>query len=142
MLKVKLLTDTAALPTRANPGDVGLDLYADETVILFGSGHRRPVRTGIAVEIPTGYVGSVRPRSGLAFDHGITVLNAPGTIDPGYRGEVKVLLVNHGSHNYEIQQGHRIAQLVLELCASPDVVPVDALSASERGADGLGSTGA
>lgn len=139
-LKIKRLTETAILPTRAHEDDVGLDLYADEHVEIH-MGARKLVSCGIAVQIPRGYVGDVRPRSGLAVDFGITVLNSPGTIDPGYRGEVKVLLINHGKYNYEINPGTRIAQLVLVLCNNRDVKEVEELDPAERDTAGFGSSG-
>ena len=140
MLNVKLLTETAIPPARAHATDGGLDLFADEAVIVRPA-QRQLVKCGFAIEIPVGYVGDVRPRSGLAVKEGITVLNSPGTIDPGYRGEVMVLLINHGAYNFEITHGMRIAQLVLVLVGMRDVRVVTELTGSERGADGFGSTG-
>lgn len=96
---------------------------------------------GIAVAIPEGHVGLVHPRSGLAVDHGLTVLNAPGTIDAGYRGEVKVLLVNHGVEPVEVRHGERIAQLLVQAVVAVDVREVDHLSTTARGSGGFGSTG-
>lgn len=140
MLKVKRLTDTAKIPTRAHANDVGLDLYADTEVFVPARG-RKPIPLGIAVEIPVGYVGSIRPRSGLAMNHGLAAVI--GTVDPGYRGEVKALLVNHSDHHFEIKPGMRVAQLVLELCAVMDPIEVPELSnGTERGAKGFGSSGA
>lgn len=142
-LKVKRLTETAILPTRATEGDAGLDLYADKYAAVMVGGVTR-VSTGIAVEIPYGYVGLVHPRSGLAAKHGITVVNAPGTIDAGYRGEVMVLLTKLDSLNgfsTGIEQGDRIAQLVIQRVELPVVEEVDELSDSVRGSGGFGSTG-
>ena len=145
MLKVKRLTDTAILPTRATEGDAGLDLYADENVCFY-QGEHVLVSTGIAIEIPLGYVGLVHPRSGLAAKHGISVLNAPGTIDAGYRGEVKVILVKASGERPNdpptfVAKGERIAQLVIQKVELPEVVEVDELSDSARGVGGFGSTG-
>lgn len=143
MLRVKRLTDTAILPTRATEGDAGLDLYASRLTYVT-PGHITKVETGIAVEIPHGYVGLVHPRSGLAAKQGITVVNAPGTIDAGYRGEVMVLLTTVlGQYvgSIEIKPGERIAQLVIQKVELPEVVEVDELSDSVRGAGGFGSTG-
>ena len=144
-LKIKRLTPTAILPTRATPGSSGLDLYAD--LIRFG-GHRficcdkhKIIPCGISLEIPAGYEGQIRPRSGLAAKHGITVLNSPGTIDSDYRGEVKVIIVNYDTWHYKINHGDRIAQLVIAPVAQVEVVEVDELSDTERGDGGLGSTG-
>ena len=142
-LRVKRLTDTAILPTRATEGDAGLDLYASEWASV-QVGDVTKVKTGIAVEIPHGYVGLVHPRSGLAAKHGITVVNAPGTIDAGYRGEVMVLLTKLDSLNgfhTELDAGDRIAQLIIQKVELPEVVEVYELSDSARGAGGFGSTG-
>lgn len=140
-LKVRRLDGRARLPTRAYPGDAGLDLYALEDGAL-DPGERASVRTGIAIEIPDGEAGLVLPRSGLAARHGIALVNAPGLIDSGYRGEVCVLLLNtdHASA-FTITAGDRIAQLVLVKVQTPEVVEVDELAVSERGAGGFGSSG-
>ena len=129
------------LPVHARPGDAGLDLRASESVRL-EPGERRLVPTGLAVAIPPGYAGLVLPRSGLAMQKGVTVLNAPGLIDSGYRGELKVLLINHGAEPADLARGERIAQLVVQPVAEVKLVEVDRLPESERGAGGFGSTGA
>jgi dUTP pyrophosphatase len=140
-LAVRRLDERARLPTRAYPGDAGLDLYALDEATL-GPGDRASVRTGIAVEIPPGQAGLVLPRSGLAARHGIALVNAPGLIDSGYRGEVRVLLLNTDpSAPFTVASGERIAQLVLVRIESPEVVEVQALALSERGAGGFGSSG-
>jgi dUTP pyrophosphatase len=140
-LKVRRLDPRARLPTRAYPGDAGLDLYALEDGAL-DLGERASVRTGIAVEIPEGEAGLVLPRSGLAARHGIALVNAPGLIDSGYRGEIVVLLLNTDrSVRFEIASGDRIAQLVLVKVQTPEVVEVEELAVSERGAGGFGSSG-
>jgi dUTP pyrophosphatase len=140
-LRVRRLHKHARLPSRAYPGDAGLDLYAVEPVRL-EPGERAAVPTGIAVEIPAGQAGLVLPRSGLAARHGISVVNAPGLIDAGYRGEVKVLLLNTDRREpCTIDAGDRVAQLVLVRVDTPEVVEVDALALSERGAGGFGSSG-
>jgi dUTP pyrophosphatase len=140
-LRIRRLDERALLPARAYPGDAGLDLHALEPAEL-GPGERASVRTGIAVEIPDGQAGLVLPRSGLAARHGVALVNAPGLIDAGYRGEVRVLLVNTDrSAPVSISAGDRIAQLVLVRVETPDVVEVDALATSERGAGGFGSSG-
>ena len=139
MLPVKRLTPTAILPTRAHPGDAGLDLYADESVIVCAT-CRLLVSTGISVAIPPGYVGLVWPRSGLAVKHWISV--DAGVIDAGYRGVVKVLLTNSSrSNHYEINQGDKIAQLLIQPISLLNPTEVDTLSATEREASGFGSTG-
>jgi dUTP pyrophosphatase len=140
-LRVRRLADHARLPTRAYPGDAGLDLYALEGASL-DPGERASVSTGIAVEIPQGQAGLVLPRSGLARRHGISVVNAPGLIDAGYRGEVQVLLLNTDrAEALKIGAGDRIAQLVIVDVVTPEVVEVDGLPVSERGAGGFGSSG-
>jgi dUTP pyrophosphatase len=140
-LKVRRLDGRARLPTRAYPGDAGLDLYALEDAAL-DPGERASVRTGIAVEIPDGEAGLVLPRSGLAARHGIALVNAPGLIDSGYRGEVRVLLLNTDRDSaFTIAAGDRIAQLVLVKVQTPEVEEVEDLAVSERGAGGFGSSG-
>jgi dUTP pyrophosphatase len=129
------------LPAYARPDDAGLDLYAAETATL-APGERALVGTGIALEIPPGFAGLVLPRSGLALRHGVTVLNTPGLIDAGYRGEVKALLINHGSEPVTLKRGDRIAQLVVQRVEHVTLAPVDTLAPSARGAGGFGSTGA
>lgn len=129
-------------PRRATAGAAGYDLVAANPVpLVLAPGERRLVPTGISLAIPAGFEGSVRPRSGLALRHGITCLNAPGTIDSDYRGEVGVILVNFGHESFHIDRGMRIAQLVIQPVALPQMTAVDHLPASERGEDGFGSTG-
>jgi dUTP pyrophosphatase len=140
-LRFQKLRDDARLPTRAHAGDAGLDLYAVETVTL-GAGERAPVPTGIAVEIPPGHAGLVLPRSGLAMRHGITLVNAPGLVDAGYRGELRVLLLNTDREAaFEIAPGDRIAQLLLTPFAEADPVEAAELGDSARGRGGFGSSG-
>ncbi len=129
-------------PAYATEGAAGLDLraaVAEPVTILPGA--RVLVPTGWAAAIPPGYEGQVRPRSGLALQHGVTVLNAPGTVDADYRGELKVLLVNHGEAPFVVHRGDRIAQLVIGAVAQAEVVEVEALDPTARGAGGYGSTG-
>lgn len=129
-------------PRYATEGAVGMDLSAAiDAPLTLAPGERRLVRTGWAAAIPEGYEGQVRPRSGLALRHGVTVLNAPGTIDPDYRGELMVLLVNHGQAPFVIERGDRIAQLVICPVARAIVEEVEALDETARGAGGYGSTG-
>ena len=140
-LRVRRLEPQAILPRRAHPGDAGYDLHALEDRVL-GPGERALVRTGIAIELPDGHAGWVVPRSGLAARHGIALVNAPGLIDAGYRGEVKVLLLNTDpAAEFEVAAGDRIAQLVVAEVAAPEVVEVDALGESARAEGGFGSTG-
>jgi dUTP pyrophosphatase len=139
--RVRRLDDRALLPTRAHAGDAGLDLYALDGVVL-EPGDRASVGTGIAVEIPDGQAGLVLPRSGLAARHGIALVNAPGLIDAGYRGEIRVLLLNTDQNSAcRLEPGDRIAQLVLVRVETPEVVEVEALATSERGHGGFGSSG-
>ncbi|MDA8309463.1 MAG: dUTP diphosphatase [Actinomycetota bacterium] len=132
------------VPSYARPGDAGADLYARKDVHLAAGGGRALVPTGVVVAIPEGYAGFVQPRSGLALHHGVTCLNTPGLIDPGYRGELAVLLVNTDpKEGYEVRRGDRIAQLVLQpvVQAVFDPVDEDSLARSTRGAGGFGHTG-
>jgi dUTP pyrophosphatase len=139
-LPVKRLHEGATLPTRAYEGDAGLDLAACERVEL-APGERALVGTGLTVAIPDGHAGFVQPRSGLAARHGITVLNTPGLVDAGYRGELKVVLLNSDrSQPFVVEPGMRIAQLVVMPVATPDLVEVEELPASERGEKGFGSS--
>jgi dUTP pyrophosphatase len=139
-LKVKRLSDGAVLPAYAHPGDAGLDLYASVSASL-EPGERKLIGTGISIELPPNTEGNVRPRSGLALKHGITVLNSPGTIDVGYRGEVGVVLINHGQARFDVQPGMKIAQLVVAPCLHVEVQETVDLSDSPRGRGGFGSTG-
>ncbi|HEX4435893.1 MAG TPA: dUTP diphosphatase [Solirubrobacteraceae bacterium] len=141
-IPARLLTDTATLPSRAHDDDAAFDLYADESLQL-APGARAAVPTGIALALPPGSCGLVLPRSGLALRHGITVLNAPGLIDPGYRGEVMAILLNTDPHEaFQIARGDRIAQLlVIELGAASLLLGESELDATTRGSGGLGSTG-
>jgi dUTP diphosphatase len=142
-VRVPVLRVDAALPlpAYARPDDAGLDLYAAEPVTL-APGARALVPTGIALAIPPGFAGFVLPRSGLALRHGVTLLNTPGLVDAGYRGEIKVLLVNHGDAPVSLSRGDRVAQLVVQRVERVALHPVTALPDSPRGAGGFGSTGA
>ncbi len=139
-LQVQRLDPQVPLPTYAHEGDAGMDLAAAAEVTV-SPGERVAVPTGLAVAIPQGWVGLVHPRSGLARRHGITVTNAPGTIDAGYRGEVQVLLVNLGDESVTLSRGDRIAQLLLQQVGHARVVEVEDLDDTTRGAGGFGSTG-
>ena len=139
-LAVRRLREDAILPQQAYEGDAGLDLAACERVEL-GPGERAVVPTGIAVEIPEGYAGFVQPRSGLAARHGITIVNTPGLVDSGYRGEIRVVLLNTDAReSFTVEPGARIAQLVIVPVAAPRLVEVEELAASERGPRGFGSS--
>jgi dUTP pyrophosphatase len=140
-LKFRLLVPGAELPARAHDGDAGLDLRASEPATI-GPGERAQVGTGVAVQIPPGHAGLVLPRSGLALRHGIALVNAPGLIDAGYRGELRVLLLNTDrSETFEVVVGDRIAQLLVVPFAELEPVEVPELDDSERGAGGFGSSG-
>ncbi|MEO1648107.1 MAG: dUTP diphosphatase [Pseudomonadota bacterium] len=128
------------LPVYATEGAAGMDVVSAEDVTI-APGERHPVATGLSMAIPQGYEIQVRPRSGLAFKHGVTVPNTPGTIDSDYRGELKVLLINHGSEAFSIQRGDRVAQLILAPVVQAAWDEVDELDSTERGAGGFGSTG-
>jgi len=139
-LAVRRLRDDAVLPTQAYPGDAGLDLAACERVEL-GPGERAMVGTGLAVAIPEGYAGFVQPRSGLAARHGITIVNTPGLVDSGYRGELRVVLLNTDAREtFVVEPGMRIAQLVILAVPGVEAVEVDELPESERGVRGFGSS--
>lgn len=140
-LRFARLTETAAVPTRAHADDAGYDLRASEAATL-PPGGRASVGTGVAVAIPDGHAGLVLPRSGLAARHGIALVNAPGLIDAGYRGEVRILLLNTDRESgFEIAPGDRIAQLVIVRHEAPELVEVDSLDETVRGDGGFGSTG-
>ncbi len=130
------------LPGYASEQASGIDLFAAvRKNIILNPGEYKLIPTGIALAIPTGYEGQLRPRSGLALKHGITVLNSPGTIDADYRGEIKVILINLGNDNYDIQRGERIAQLVFHALTRIELTAVEKLPATARGDKGFGHTG-
>jgi len=141
-IPLRRLDPDLAIPAYATAGDAGADLVAAEAITLQPNGGRALVPTGAAIAIPAGYAGFVQPRSGLALRHGVTCLNTPGLIDSGYRGELKVLLVNTDlSEAFEIARGDRIAQLVIQRVEHANFVEVDELPDSDRGEGGFGSTG-
>lgn len=140
-LKLKKLDDTVPTPAYAQPGDAGLDLYAAQDTSI-DPGCREIISTGIAIAIPEGYAGFVQPRSGLAAREGLTIVNTPGLIDSGYRGELKVIALNTDlEHTIQIERGERIAQLVIQEVPVVTIDVVDELDATERGEGGFGSTG-
>ena len=139
-LPIHRLRDDAVLPKSAYEGDAGLDLAACEQVTL-GPGERALVSTGLAIAIPPGYAGFVQPRSGLAARHGITIVNTPGLVDSGYRGELRIILLNTDpAESFTVEPGMRIAQLVILETPPVEVVEVDALAQSDRGVRGFGSS--
>lgn len=139
-VKFRKTDPSATLPSYAHPGDAGMDLCSIEELVI-PRGERRLVRTGLAMRLPPGYEAQVRPRSGLALKKGVTVLNSPGTIDEGYRGEIGVILVNLGEDPFEVRKGDRIAQMVVAPCTRAEIVLVSELDSTERGIGGFGSTG-
>lgn len=139
-IKITRLHPRARIPNYAHPDDAGLDLFAIEAQPI-PSGESRLIQTGIALELPPGFEAQVRPRSGLALKHAITVLNTPGTIDAGYRGEIGVILINHGRDEFQVTAGMKIAQMVIASVMHAHIEEVEALSSSERGSGGFGSTG-
>jgi dUTP pyrophosphatase len=139
-LLIKRLSPSATLPSYAHPGDAGLDLCAAVTLSI-EPGDTKLVSTGISIELPPNTEAQVRPRSGLALKHGITVLNTPGTIDHGYRGEVGVILINHGRARFDVLPGMKIAQMVIASCLTVTVEESGELSGTARGQGGFGSTG-
>jgi dUTP pyrophosphatase len=139
-LKIRRIHPDAVLPAYAHPGDAGMDLCACETLTI-EAGSTALVPTGLTMQLPPDTEAQVRPRSGLALKHTITVLNSPGTIDEGYRGEVRVILINHGAEPFRIESGMRIAQMVIAPVHRTCIQEVDALDESTRGEGGFGSTG-
>ncbi|BAM47087.1 dUTP diphosphatase [Amphibacillus xylanus] len=139
-LLINLIHEDAKLPYRANEGDAGLDLFSIEEQII-NPGESALVRTGLQIELPKGTEAQIRPRSGLALKHSITVLNSPGTIDEGYRGEIKVILINHGKEEFKIEKHMRIAQMVIAPVLKVELVETSDLSKTDRDQGGFGSSG-
>jgi dUTP pyrophosphatase len=140
-VQLKMLDDGLEAPSYAHPGDAGADLRARENVVL-EPGERKLVPTGVSIALPEGFVALIHPRSGLATKHGLTIVNAPGTVDAGYRGEISVTLLNTDTRDaIELRRGDRIAQMVIQRVEYAQFVPVNELSESVRGAGGFGSTG-
>lgn len=140
ILKIKKIHDRAIIPNYAHEGDAGLDLYSVEELVL-NPGERGLIHTGIQMELPTNTEAQIRPRSGLALKNGITTLNSPGTIDEGYRGEIGVILINHSNEVFKVEQGMKIAQMVIKPVFKVNVIEASELSDSERSENGFGSSG-
>lgn len=140
VLKIHFLHEDAKIPYRANEGDAGLDVHSIEKLVI-EPGETALVRTGLQMELPKGTEAQIRPRSGLAFKHAITVLNSPGTIDEGYRGELKILLINHGKQPFTVEKEMRIAQMVIAPVMHVQMEEVQNVTDSERGQAGFGSSG-
>lgn len=138
--EVLIVSEPELMPTMGNSGDAGYDLKAASACVI-APGARALVPTGVKLAMPSGYVALVHPRSGLAAKNGITVLNAPGTIDAGYRGEIAVTLINHSTESFSIVRGDRIAQILFQRFESPNFIAVTELPGSQRGTAGFGSTG-
>ena len=140
-LKVKLLYDNSKLPEFANSGDSGMDVFSVEEKII-KSGESELIKTGLILELPKNTEIQVRPKSGLALNNQITLLNSPGTIDEGYRGELKIILINHGKKDFEVKEGMKIAQIVLKKIYDVKITEVDEISPeTDRGKNGFGSSG-
>ena len=139
-LKVKILNDKAIIPSYAHNDDSGLDLFSIECVEILSS-ESKLIKTGISIELPKNTEAQIRPRSGLALKHQITVLNTPGTIDSGYRGEIGVILINHGKKKFKIKIGMKIAQMVISSIIKANIIKTNKITDSLRGQNGFGSTG-
>lgn len=139
-LKIRRISEDAVIPQYAHSGDAGMDLYSIEEKII-EPGETAFIHTGIQIELPQNTEAQVRPRSGLALKHSVTVLNSPGTVDEGYRGEICVILINHGKESFKVEKHMRIAQMVINEFIHADIMEVQELSASERSENGFGSTG-
>jgi len=139
-VKIQKITEGAVIPSYAHPGDAGVDLYAAEDAVL-KPGERRLIRTGIKIAVPKGYEAQVRPKSGLALKFGLSIVNTPGTIDAGYRGEVGVICINLGSEPIKIEKGKKVAQMVFKKIETVKFEEVPQLDDTSRGEGGFGSTG-
>jgi dUTP pyrophosphatase len=139
-IKMQKVEEDAKIPSYAHPGDAGMDLYAAESVVL-KPGERTIVSTGFKMALPEGYEAQIRPKSGLAAKHGVSVVNTPGTVDAGYRGIVGVILINHGNEEFAVEKNMKIAQMVINKVENPDIEEVDELDDTSRGEGGFGSTG-
>ncbi|MFF3099447.1 dUTP diphosphatase [Viridibacillus arvi] len=139
-VKIKRIHTDAFLPMQANPGDAGMDLYSIEAVEI-PAGEAKLIKTGLQIELPQGTEAQIRPRSGLALKHSVTVLNSPGTIDEGYRGEIGVILINHGKETFIVEKSMRIAQMVIQFVPSIQLLEVNELSQTVRGTTGFGASG-
>ena len=139
-VKFRKIDPAAILPSYAHPGDAGMDVRSAEELVVEPGG-RKLVRTGLVMMLPSGYEAQVRPRSGLALKNGVTVLNTPGTIDEGYRGEVGVILANLGAEPFRVEKGAKIAQIVIAPCTRAEIVETAEIDETARGTGGFGSTG-
>ena len=140
ILKLKKLRSDAKLPSYAHPGDAGMDIYSSEDVLII-AGKTKIISTGLSFEIPYGFEMQIRPKSGLSLNFGLTILNSPGTLDAGYRGELKILVFNTSDKDYEVKKGQKIAQGIVSKIELVDIEEVSELSDTSRGKNGFGSTG-
>lgn len=140
IVKIKLINENGHIPVRATSESAGFDIYSSEDTVI-ESGEYKAVSTGFSMEMKSGMEAQIRPRSGLAAKHGITVLNSPGTIDSDYRGEVKILLINHSRECFNIKKGERIAQMIFSKVIDVNIIQSENLNSSVRGEGGFGSTG-
>lgn len=139
-VKIKKIKDNAILPKYAHKGDAGVDLYSTGDYTL-KPGERVLVSTGIKIAVPKGYEAQIRPKSGLALNHGISIVNTPGTIDSSYRGEVRIIIINHGKENFKIEKGKKIAQMIFNKVEEAEFEEIEELDNTARGEGGFGSTG-
>ena len=140
-LKIKLLYENSKLPEFANSGDAGMDIFSVDRKVI-KSAESQLIRTGISIELPKDTEIQIRPKSGLALNNGITLLNSPGTIDEGYRGEIKVIVINHGKNDFLVEEGMKIAQMVLKPIYKVKITKVDSIDyETDRGKNGFGSSG-
>lgn len=139
-LKIQRVVEDVKLPGYAHEGDAGMDLYAAEEYLL-KPGERKLINTGIKIALPVGYEAQVRPKSGLALKHGISIVNTPGTIDAGYRGLVGVIAINHGSEDFKVEKNQKIAQMIINKVETAEIEEVPELDDTSRGEGGFGSTG-
>ncbi len=139
-LQVQRVVEDVKVPSYAHEGDAGMDLYAAEEYVL-KPGERKLINTGIKIALPVGYEAQIRPKSGLALKHGISIVNTPGTVDSGYRGLVGVIAINHGSEDFKIEKNQKIAQMIINKVETAEVEEVPDLNDTSRGEGGFGSTG-
>ena len=140
VLRFKRISPKAVLPAYAHPSDAGMDLFSVDDLVIH-PGARSLVHTGLVMMLPPLYEAQIRPRSGLALKRGVTVLNTPGTIDSGYRGEIGVILANFGSEPFEVKKGDKIAQMIIAPVTQPEIAETDSIDETDRGGNGFGSTG-
>jgi dUTP pyrophosphatase len=139
-LKIQRTVDDIKMPNYANPGDAGMDIYSSVSMVL-KPGEHKLIPTGIKIALPKGHEAQIRPKSGLALKHGLSIVNTPGTIDEGYRGEIGVIVINHGKEDFEVKKNEKIAQMVINKVECLEVEEVENLDQTDRGEGGFGSSG-